>query len=140
MEAWKHLLFSSILAAAFYPVFNWKALLIFAGGFLIDIDHYFWYVQKYRKFNIYECYKFYRMEAEKNNFRNVVGLLLVFHTVEFFLLMAFFSFYTRFALAFTIGLSAHYLLDLVFLYIIPKRFIANHSIIYWIYKNKIQKL
>lgn len=132
-----HLIFALFLAALLYPIFNWKVLFILAGGVLVDVDHYLWYIYKYKKFNIINSYKFYLKNIEVNDYSNVYGILLIFHTIEFLLLMILLSFYIEFALIFTIGLVLHYLLDLIFLYILPKRIIANHSIIWWIVKNHI---
>lgn len=133
-----HLAASLILAALLYPLFSWKALLVLTGGVLIDVDHYLWYVYKYKKFNLLDSYKFYLKNMETNNFTNVMGILLVFHTIEFLLLLAFLSFYYESVLAFTIGLLSHYFLDVIFLYSVPKRIITNHSIISWIVKNRIK--
>jgi len=136
MKTSVHLLISSVLAAIIYPSHGWKVLLILVGGVLIDIDHYIWYACKYRNFNIVKSYRFYLKNLETNNFSNVYGLLLVFHTAEFLLAMSLFSFYNEYALLFTIGLLTHYIADLIFTLSVAKRFVANHSIISWILKNK----
>jgi len=142
MKTSVHVVASVILAAVLYHFFKWKVLLILVGGVLIDVDHYFWYVYKYRKFNFFDSYQFYIKNIEINDFTNVAGILLVFHTLEFLLIVVLLSFYYEPVFIFTIGLISHYLLDFIFLSFIAKRFIANHSIIHWVYKNKlkIQKL
>ena len=140
MKVSTHFFYSLILAAILYPIFNWKAVFILIGGVLIDIDHYFWHVFKYNKFNFFDCYNYYLERMDKEKIMENIGLLLIFHTVEFLLLITLFSFYNNLALIFTIGVISHYLLDLIFLYSVPKRFIANHSIILWVIKNKIQKI
>lgn len=139
MRPWAHLLASLILSTLFYTTFKWGVLFILFGGVLIDIDHYFWYILKYKKFNVLTCYRFFAYEAPKDSYREVNGLLLVFHTVEFFLIMAALSFYYNLALMFAIGLFFHYFLDGIWYYIVAKRVIANHSIIYLIAKQ-IQKV
>lgn len=138
MKPWLHFLFSSLLAATLYPVFNWNVLTILAGGFIIDIDHYFWYIYKYRKLNIFECYRHYAAQFEKYNWEKNIGILLAFHTIEFLLAMAFLSLYNKFVLMFLIGMSFHYLLDVIWHFYGPKKAIANHSIIWWVIKNKVQ--
>ena len=140
MKPLAHLLSSLILALLLIPILEWNALLVLAGGFLIDIDHYFWYVYKYRKISIFGSYKFFIKPMDEKNFKSVIGILLVFHTIEFLLIMLAFSYLNKIALAFAIGLLLHYTLDLLYLYFVAKRFVLNHSIIYWIYKEKIQKL
>ena len=139
MKVSTHFFYSLILAAILYPIFNWKAVFILMGGILIDIDHYFWYIYKYKKFNFFDCYSYYLERMDKDKIMENLGVLLIFHTVEFLLLMIFFSFYNNLAFMFTIGVISHYLLDLIFLYTVPKRIIANHSIIWWTLKNKIQR-
>lgn len=138
MKTSVHLIASLILAAALYPIFSWNVLLILVGGVLIDIDHYFWFVYKYKKFSLFECYRFFTIEAEKNKWKHIKGSLLVFHTMEFLVLIVVLSFFNHLALIFTIGLFGHYLLDLVWHALVPKRIITNHSIISWIIKNKMR--
>lgn len=132
MKTSVHFAVSAVLAIMLYPLFRWNALLIIAGGVLIDIDHYFWYAYKYKKFNILEAYKFYIKVMDANDFAKVDGILCIFHTIEFMLLMALLSFYSQTALIFAIGLASHYLLDLLYLYLVPKRFILNHSLTWWL--------
>lgn len=138
MKPLVHILFSLILAVVLYPIFNWRVLFVLAGGFLIDIDHYLWHIYKYKKFNLINSYKFYMKNIEVNDFTNVTGILLIFHTIEFFLIIIFLSFYNQFVLLFLIGLLGHYLLDLIWCIRVPKRVIVNHSIIWWITKNKLK--
>lgn len=139
MKTSVHLAVSVILAAMLYPLFKLNVLLIFVGGVLIDIDHYFWYACKYKNFSILESYKFYIKAMDANDFARVKGILCIFHTMEFLLFMAVLSFYFKPALIFTIGLVSHYLMDLLYLYLVPKRFILNHSIIWWLIKNHESK-
>lgn len=136
MKTPAHILVSAILAALFYPIFKSKAALILAGGVLIDIDHYLWYVFKYKKFGLAECYSYFTIEAEKNKWKDIIGIFLIFHTIEFVILMIALSFYSKLALIFSIGLLSHYVLDAIFIASVPKRIILNHSIISWIVKNK----
>ncbi|MBI3026473.1 hypothetical protein HYY70_00015 [Candidatus Woesearchaeota archaeon] len=140
METWKHFLLSLIIAILMHALYEWKALFILIGGVLIDIDHYVWYIYKYRKFNLIDCYKFYADANTSMNFKPHFGLLHVFHTLEFLLAVAALSFYNEFALLFLVGLIGHYLLDLIWYITVPKCIIADHSIIHWIVKNQIQKV
>mgnify|MGYP001603476788 CR=1 FL=1 len=131
-----HLVVSLILSALLYPLFGWKALLILISGVTIDIDHYFWYISKFKEFNLFRCYECLTVEAEKNNWKDVIGSLFIFHTIEFLLIIVVASFYSEYALIFLIGLSVHYLLDFIWHCYLPKRMITNPSIISWILKNK----
>ena len=135
MKTPAHVLASAVFAAFFYPLFGWKVALILAGGVAIDIDHYFFYVLRYGKFGLRECYNHFTVDAEKNNYRDVTGILLIFHTIEFAAVMAVLSFYSRLALVFSIGLLCHYILDGIYIFTVPKRIIINHSVISWIYRE-----
>ena len=135
MKTWVHFLFSLIPAVLLYHSFGWKVAFILAGGVLIDIDHYAWYVCKYRKYSLTDCYNHY-MDADKTNFKDIIGILMIFHTIEFLLLMLVLSFFNQFVSMFTIGLLVHYLLDLIWHISIPKRIITSVSVISWIIKNK----
>ena len=139
MRVWVHFVFSLIIAIILYPLFGWKALFVLAGGVLIDVDHYIWYAYRHRKMNFFEAYKYYLKNLEKNDFTADIGILLVFHTIEFLAVMIILSFYDASFLLFTIGLLFHYLLDAVFLYFVAKQVIADHSIMHWILKNKFKK-
>lgn len=131
---------SSIMAALLYPYFHWKALFIIIGGVLIDIDHYFWYVFKFRKLSIMDCYEYHLTGTKKNNFKDVKGSLMIFHTVEFLLISAALSLYFDLAIVFTIGLSFHYILDAIERYRSTRSFITSPSVLLWLVKNKIQKV
>ena len=139
MKTWAHFLVSSILAAIFFRIYGWTVLFILVGGVLIDIDHYFWYIYKFKKFNLLECYDYFIDGMDKNRVMKNAGILLVLHTIEVLVLALLLSFYSKLMLMFAVGLLSHYLLDGIFLYNVAKRLIANPSIISWISKNQIQK-
>ena len=136
MRTWAHVLSSLILAISLFPVFNWGAVIILVSGVLIDIDHYFWYIYKYKKFNLIDCYIYFLVDVPNKNFEDALGCLLIFHTAEFLMLMVVLSFYSTYSFIFTIGLLLHYALDVIYHITVPKRVIANHSLFWWILKNK----
>ncbi len=139
MKPWVHLLLSLILAVVLYPIFSWKVLFILVGGVLIDIDHYFWCIFKHKNLNFVDCYRFHSVENIKNNYKDITGDTLIFHTIEFLIASIILSFYFKFMLIFTIGVLLHYFLDLLHYCFVLRRFVLNHSIISWFLKNKIQK-
>ena len=136
METWVHSLASLILAAILYPFFGWEIISVFVGGVMIDIDHYIWYVYKLRKYNPLKCYTYFIKDLEKNDWKDVQGNVLVFHTVEFFAICIILSFFNAIAFLFTVGLIGHYLLDLIWHLRVSKRVILDHSLIHWYAKNK----
>src|SRR3989344_703857 len=113
METPVHVAVSAILAAIFYPAYGINAFFIFAGGVLIDIDHYLWYTLKFKKYNMIGCYEYCAKGTIKDNWKYVTGSLFVFHNAEFLIISAALSFYFSWALMFTVGLLSHYLLDLI---------------------------
>lgn len=135
MEIWKHSLFSIFLAIVFYPLFKMKTLVILISGILIDIDHYILYIWKTKNFNIVKCHKYFTTEALENDHKHIMGKVLVFHNVEFILLVALLCFYSQLAFIFLIGLLGHYLLDFIWFGFIYKRFVLNPSIICWLIKK-----
>lgn len=137
MKTWVHSFASLILALVLYPIFGWEVMLILAGGIFIDIDHYIRFIFKYKNSNIFECYRHYITMFEKNNFDECKGGLFIFHTIEFAIFIAILSFFNRLAMIFAVGLLLHYLLDLIWHIHVPKRIVANHSLISWILKQKL---
>ena len=95
MKTTVHLIASSILAAALYPIFQWKVVLIVVSGVMIDVDHYFWYVYKYKKSSLFDCYEFFTVEADKNKWKHVIGIPLVFRTIEFLVLIVLLSLFNQ---------------------------------------------
>ncbi|MBI3026472.1 hypothetical protein HYY70_00010 [Candidatus Woesearchaeota archaeon] len=135
MEPWKHALLSLILAAALYPFFGLNVWVVFAGGVLIDIDHYLFYIFKTKGLSPLKCYRYFTTEAMENNHKHINGNFLVFHTVEFLLIALALSFYSQLALLFTAGLLGHYLLDFIWFKCFYKRFVLNPSIISWLIRK-----
>ncbi|MAG91621.1 hypothetical protein CMO83_03015 [Candidatus Woesearchaeota archaeon] len=139
MKPLTHLFYALILAAVLYPVFGWKVILIVIGGVIADSDHYISNVFRFRDLNIVNCYKYFSGMMVKNDFTDAKGILLVFHTVEFLLLMVILSFFNEFALIFLIGLLLHYFLDLIWHVFVAKCIISNPSIIYWLIKRQSKR-
>ena len=137
MEMSIHLATSLALAAALYPFFGWVSLLVVVGGFLIDIDHYFWYVYKAKKFSIKGCYDFYILPPKNGNFFNNKDSLLVFHTIELIILiivLALFNIYIRVVL---FGLLLHLSLDVYYRITKAKYlFLSQPSVIWFMLKKK----
>lgn len=105
MKLTAHFIVSITLALSLYPFFGLDALWVFVTGFLIDIDYYFYYVIKYRKFNVFEGNRFFK-EVKLYN------VLCVFHTIEVFLLVVVLSFLSLVGKILLIGLVVHYIMDI----------------------------
>ncbi len=139
MDIKYHVGLTSVLAGILYPFFGWNALFLFVGGVLVDGDHFFWYIFKFRSLNISHCYKKFSKGGDKKNFREFDGILLVCHTVEFIAALIALSYFFEQALLALIGYVGHAVLDFFWHYSIPKRMISNPSVLNWVWVNKIQK-
>jgi hypothetical protein len=127
-----HFITSLILSAAFYPFYGISSLLVFIGGFFIDIDHFLWNLAKFRDFNILKAYNFHMENVVSNDFSRTKGILLLFHNLEFVLLMLLLSFVSEIFLLITYGLVLHLLLDLINLVIMRQGMLVQPSVVSWL--------
>ena len=87
-----------------------QSFLIFFGGFLIDTDHYIWYVYNKKDWSLKKAYQWHYALYIKKEKRKC---LHVFHTVESFLVIILISvFYAVFYYLFA-GMAFHLLLDCI---------------------------
>ena len=134
-----HFLSSIALAGVLFPFVGLvPAALVFLGGWTVDLDHYLWYIIKYKKFGMAECNRFFTVDSRTNNSRHFRGSFMPAHTIEFIVLMAFLSFYSKYAMYYSIGLALHFLLDFLSFLLIEKDFPLVHSIIYWTIRKNIK--
>ena len=127
-----HFLASLLIAIFLFPIDGWNVLLIFVGGVLIDIDHLFWYIIKFKEFNLLKMYKWCRGLRDIAMFKN---LLFIFHTAEFFILIAILSFFSEELFMVFIGLLVHYMLDVVYIRRTFGRFMFLNPFCLW-YKRR----
>ena len=116
-----HFIVSLILAILLYPIYGLWSLSTFIGGFLIDIDHYFYYVIEKRKLSLIKCYKDLTKESVKNKklFEKIKkrplhinwDRLHIFHVWEFFVLAVLLSFINKLFFISLLGMILHLSLD-----------------------------
>lgn len=99
-----HFLVGLIICSLLYPIYGLNVLIIFFVNLLLDVDHYILYIFKFKSFNIVKAHDYF--------FNKEKPFLLFFHTVEFLLVLLFFSFYFRLAFFALIGVVTHFLLDI----------------------------
>jgi hypothetical protein len=104
MDLKYHFIASLIVTILLFPFFRFYALFVIVGGFLIDIDHYFWYILKYRDFSLKKAVYF-----SKSN--KILYKLHIFHLTEFLIVCIVLSFYSNVFLLISIGLMLHYAMD-----------------------------
>ena len=106
----RHFILSLILAILLFPIYQYNVVLIFLSGFLIDGDHYLWYILKFKNFSFRKAYWYHVEHKGKSK-------LHIAHTIEFWILLAILSFYFRFFYFILIGVIFHNILDFIHIYI-----------------------
>ena len=110
-----HFLVSLLIAFFLFPHYGWKVLFVFVSGVLVDIDHVFWYIVNFKEFKLVKMYKYFLSITKNKNIAAFKRCFFVFHTAEFFILMAVLSFFSEIFFVLFLGLSSHYLLDIIFI-------------------------
>lgn len=120
----------------FQPMF---IILFFLAAVFIDIDHYFLYVQRKNKLNPLGAYKYNRYEIAKELKRTGQKyVLVIFHTIEFFILLLILSLIFSVLWPIFFGCLFHELTDIVYESTIKdKKYKRAFSLIY--YELKINK-
>lgn len=132
MDVWKHSIVSAIIAVVLYPFFGWWCLLAIVGGFLIDADHYFWYIVIKKDIHFMRCYRHCQKARPFNS-------LHIFHTAEFFLFAALLALVYWFTVPFLLGLIGHLIMDILHMMSTKQKGGRATSLIYWIYAVIVQK-
>lgn len=104
-----HIFFGAIFSIILYLVgLNfYQSFLVFLATFLIDFDHYAWYVLKKKNLSLKKAYNFLKaMDKAK-------PMMMIFHTFEFLLLILILAFFYDFFLFILIGMLFHSLLDVI---------------------------
>ncbi|MFC1694320.1 hypothetical protein ACFL1R_12545 [Candidatus Latescibacterota bacterium] len=110
-----------------------NALYFFFGTVLVDVDHILDYIVKSKDLNIKHMFEFYERLAVEFRTSYYLGLSL-FHTIEFFILIAWLALNfipLRFVLS---GLAYHHLLDAIYLKKINFLFKRSYSLFFYLFK------
>lgn len=126
-----HLIASLVLAIVLYPFFGFNSFFILFGGFLIDIDHYLWCVYNFKEFNPRKAFRFYVKVNRERSYARQRKCFLVFHSIEFLILVIFLSFYSEITFLILAGLLLHYLLDVIYMLAVAKGTFAVYSLVWW---------
>ncbi len=101
-----HVLLSALIAAFLAPFYGWWALIAFFTGFLIDVDHYIYYVFRFKKFNLVKCYKYF-ITHHRNH-------ILIFHTIEFNIILVLLALFVHnIFILMLFGTIPHFILDVL---------------------------
>jgi hypothetical protein len=145
----RHIIYGFLFSILIGLLFNFNIFqiaLIFLSSFLIDFDHYLWYVSKKRDFNPIDSIKWFKKKredwinlpiAKRKNYR---GGIYLFHGIEFCTLIFFLGFFNNIFFFILIGILFHMTLDLLELLYLRKPLYPKLSIIYSLFvdRNKEQ--
>lgn len=130
-----HFITSLIFTVLLWPIFGFNSLWIMVGGFLIDFDHYLYSIFTRKDYSLKNSYLFHK-NREFSKYKNE-ETLHIFHTVEFWILLALGSFLFKFILLVMLGVLLHVTLDFYNLYIQRKYYHSRAiSTIRWLKRNK----
>jgi len=139
--------FYSLLIYALYPKITLTgAFIVFLASFLIDVDHYLIYVYKKKSCNLNKAFKWFKSQQEnwgrlpEKERKNYKEQILLFHGVEFVLLLTFLSIFSELFKYILIGILFHLALDFVDLKIKKRPFRQKSSQLYIAILNKNKKL
>ena len=112
MTLTQHLALTGVAAAALAPVWGGTEIAIFAvGSVLIDVDHYFLYIQRRRSLNVLGMFRYFRELQPIQSSMPYVGLC-IFHTIDFFILLGVLAIYYPLFFPLLIGCLYHFCIDL----------------------------
>jgi hypothetical protein len=116
MNLREHLVVSGVAATALLPVWRGEEIALFAtASVLIDVDHYFIYVQRRRRFDLSGMFRYFN-EINRNQGMIPYGGLCIFHTIDFFLLMGVLTIRYPSLYPVLAGLLFHFVVDCIDLY------------------------
>jgi len=101
------LIFSLIIFFIFHITPFYTSLIFFSSVF-IDTDHYLWYVIQKKDFNLKKAFYFFK------NLKKHPPYLMIFHTLEFFLLILILSFFWKSFFYVFLGMLFHVSLDIIY--------------------------
>ncbi len=108
-----HIILGAIFSALLYWLFSltiFQTLLVFLSSILIDFDHYLWYVARKKDWDLKNSYNY--LEKLSKNLKKPI--MMVFHTIEFLILVFILSFFWRGFYFALIGMIFHSILDLLY--------------------------
>jgi hypothetical protein len=112
MYPYQHFLACTLLCVILWPIYGALSLIVFLGGFFIDVDHNLWYMVHKRDWRGWKAYRYFTDGVKKEI--KFGKSLMIFHTIEFFVVIVVLSFYFKLVLIFLMGLIGHLLMDRVY--------------------------
>lgn len=108
----QHLAITGVAAAALLPFWSNAEIAIFCtGSVLIDVDHYLCYIQRTKRYSVSGMFRYFEELWKIEHDIPYYGLCL-FHTFDFFFLVAILAFFYPIFIPFLSGLLFHFGVDL----------------------------
>jgi len=120
-----HILISMLFSFSVWLIFpniGFYTFAIFFSSVFIDVDHYLVYVKRKKDFNLKRAANYFlefhkQLKKSIRKRKKVKAPLVVFHTIEFLLLVAVFSLFSKLVFFILIGFLFHSLLDIIDIYL-----------------------
>ncbi len=133
----------SLILLLFFPQIGWiGASVIFASSILIDVDHYMYYVFKKKDFSLPRAYRYFvnlrniYLRGSLNRYQHPV---MLFHGIEFCILLILLSYIHIFFFWILIGFLIHLALDFLDSFLSNNSPLFKLSQIYVLVTNKNKK-
>ena len=128
----RHFIASLIIALILFPIYKWLSLLVFVFGLLIDVDHFLWYVFRFKHFSLRGAYNHSLNKENKYKYEDV---LHIFHVVEIWILIFLLGFFNEIFFILSLGLVVHLLMDFIECIKNNDYYARTFSLFTWIYRN-----
>ena len=134
-----HILLGAIFSGLLYwllPLTLFQTFLVFLSAVLIDFDHYLWYVKRKKDWNLKNAYNYLKKLSE--NLKKPI--IMIFHTIEFLILVFILCFLWGGFYFVLIGMVFHSISDLLYFGHKNMLYVREFSLIrYLILKDKYPK-
>lgn len=108
-----HVILGAIFSGILYWLFSltiFQTSLVFLSSILIDFDHYLWYIQRKKDYNLKNAYNFLKKLSE--NLKKPI--IMVFHTIEFLIFVYLLSYLWKGFTFILIGMVFHSITDILY--------------------------
>jgi len=125
----KHFIYSLIFCIILFPFLKYWTIVIFLSGTLIDVDHYLYYILKFKDWSFRKAYHYHVKVIP-------IEKLHIFHTIEFYLLCFSLVFFNLFFVFIFLGISFHMVLDILDMKILnPTKNCRAASLYRWVNRH-----
>jgi hypothetical protein len=136
---------SSIIFVVWPSIGLFNISIIFLSSFLIDFDHYLYFIWTTKDFSLLHAYNWFIAKGKftrslpQNKRKIYKHVILLFHGIEFWLVLFLVSFIDKVFLWMLLGVAIHMLADFIGIVYYQERFYTKLSQIYVCISNKNKK-